>query len=101
MTETTEPVLTRAFYSLCLAMAAKHGIPLKDRGLLTVGDENAGWHATLNTSKEMIDDLPPKSARLLFNGFPCGVFDSSGGIILADGEQAFIKWCESFGEPQL
>lgn len=93
MTTTTDQI-SEAFLRIAERMTRVHGIPLPKR-LCEVGDKDKGWHAALNPTNAMLDDIPPFSAVVHWNGFPAGIIDPRGGILAAGelaNEGTFIEW---------
>jgi hypothetical protein len=88
------PPMTTSFYLIAEASAKQHGSPLP-RGVVTIGDKDHGWHVALNTTNQEIDDIPPFTAALHWNGWPAGFIDPRGGMIAAGeaaNEGALIGW---------
>ena len=57
------------------------------------------WTIESHAHERLIDELPPYTMRLSYNGWPAGIVNSGGGIIAAGeaaNEGTFIEALEEF-----
>ncbi len=101
MSETTKLEGSAETFGICLLFVDVvqrfgwiHGEPLPKR-VLSVGDANKGWGMELNPTNEQLDDVPPFTVTITWNGWPAGSLEASGGWICAGelaNESTFREW---------
>jgi hypothetical protein len=73
-----------------------YGCPIPQK-MLHLGDPEQGWGLKFNPTNSPLDGVPPFTAIPSYNGWPAGVVDLAGGMLVAQGvegvaEASFRFW---------
>lgn len=91
---TENPKYSRLFYEASRLFGRKFGVPLPQR-VLEIGDTENGWHLKLNVTKAEADGIPPFGILAKWNGWPAGIIEVGGGVMVAGdaaNEDSLIEW---------
>ena len=83
--------ISETWFELVQKFAAEFGEPLP-KSPMQIGDPKHGWYARYDRTK--MGDGMYEPVYILFNGWPAGVMDANGGVLVGIDENQLLEWAK-------